>query len=346
MEQATGLAREDRGLAAGTSSRDGIEGSALERRAETSATAQAERAKAGVLARFQVAYAKPRDMDVARQVLLKECKRPGFADVALYAKPVGGQKIVGLSVRFAEAAARSMGNIEITTPTTYEDDEKRIVTVSATDLETNYTISSDVMVAKTIERKKLKQGQTPIATRENSYGDMVYIVPATEDEIVQKVAASVAKVRRNLILQLLPGDIQDECRRQIFLTQDQRDRADPDAARKKLVDAFFEQGVSAAELKEYVGHELGSCSPAELMSLRGVYASIRDGETTWREVMSTRGSEGEKQAPAARSSKVRQAAAQAAAKARGEEPSKIDEVGEVIDASAGEVAPEDEPPAS
>jgi hypothetical protein len=330
-------------LDAGVTRRDGVEGTALARSAETASTAQAEMAKADVLARFQMARLEPRDMDVTRQVLLRECKRPGFADAAMYAKPVGGGKIEGLSVRFAESAARAMGNIDVATPTIFEDAEKRIIRVRATDLETNYTISADVTVQKTVERKKLKNGQQPIATRENSYGDLVYIVEATDDEVMQKAGALVSKARRNLILQLLPADIQEEARRAIKSTQHARDKADPDAARKAIADAFFEQGVGAADLKEYLGHDLGSCSPAELADLRAVYAGIRDGETTWREIMSKRDAGETAQsiagsAPASRTGRVKAAAASAAARARGEEPPKHDP-------AAGEVDEDDLPPA-
>lgn len=327
---------------AGTSRRDGVDGTAIERRGETAAAAQAERAKADVLARFQVAMMRPRDLMVARETLLKHCKRLGFAEVARYAKPVGMGKVTGPSVRFAEACLQAFGNMSVDQPVIFDDAERRIVRVMATDLETNATTSADVTVTKTVERKKLKAGQTPIATRENSYGDLVYIVEATDDEITVKANAMVAKARRNCILQLVPGDIIEECMRAVVRTQEEGDAKDPEAAKKRMADAFFEQGVSVGDLKGYLGHDIGSCSPTELADLRAVYTSIRDGETTWRETMSKRDS-GELTAtspPANRIGKAKNAAAQAAAKARATH----DDVGEVIDASTGEVPPGDEPP--
>lgn len=352
----TGLARAGgHGIEAGTSRRESIEGSAIERRGETAATAQAERAKADILARFQVAMMRPRDLMVAREVLMKHCRRPGFAEVARYAKPVGGGKVTGPSVRFAEACLQAFGNMSVDQPVIFDDAEKRIIRVLATDLETNATTSTDVTVTKTVERKKLKQGQQPIDTRENSYGDLVYIVGATDDEITTKTNALVSKARRNCILQLVPGDIIEECMRAVVKTQAEGDKQDPDAAKKRMADAFFAEGVGVADLKAYLGHDVGTCSSAELADLRAIYASIRDGETTWREVMVQRESgapavDGEaKSAPTTRTGKAKAAAASAAAKARGEGAPTHTADGEAIekpthDPSAGEVAPEDEPP--
>ena len=121
---------------------------------ETSVTAVAAQAKAAVEARFLVALHRPRDIDVVRSRLLKDCKRPRFAEVARYRRPVGKKKVNGRwedsyaegpSIRFAEAALRHMGNIDIANPTIYDDSEKMIVRVTATDLETNATLAQDMV---------------------------------------------------------------------------------------------------------------------------------------------------------------------------------------------------------
>jgi hypothetical protein len=344
MENVTTLVRGGRdSLDAGTSRRESLEGSALERRAETSAAAQAEMARAHVLARFQMARMNPRDQDHARLVLLKECRRPGFADVARYAKPVGKQKIYGASVRFAEAALRTFGNMSIDTPTIFDDAEKRIVRVYATDLETNATLSADVTVVKTVERKALKDGQKPIGIRQNSYGDTVYIVEATDDEVMQKAGALISKARRNLILQLIPGDIVEECMEQVVKTQEDRDAEDPDAARKRMVDSFFELGVSPAALKEYLGHDIGASTKAELTNLRAVFASLRAGEATWQEIMSK--TAGDEERPATVTDRARAAAKASVAKTRAPvDPKTHDAATGEARPDLGEVSASDEPP--
>lgn len=266
---------------------------------ETALAASASQAKAMVEARFIMAIHRPRDMDAVRLRVLKDCKRPGFAETARYRRPVGKKKnedtgrweesyVEGPSIRFAEAAVRAMGNIDIQTPIIYDDEEKRIVRCSATDLETNATWSKDFTISKTVERRNLKQNQKPLGTRQNSYGETVYIVHATDSEVEVKTAAEISKAVRTLGLRLVPGDILDEAMFQCVATLRNADASDPDAARKKMVDAFDSIGVKPSDLRVYMEHDVGSCSPAELAELRALYTTIKEGATTWVEVMRTR----------------------------------------------------------
>src|SRR6516164_2986516 len=55
-------------------------------------TAAAAAAKAEVEAAVIAAHKWPRDEDTFRQLVLKTCRRPGFANTALYHKPVGRKK--------------------------------------------------------------------------------------------------------------------------------------------------------------------------------------------------------------------------------------------------------------
>lgn len=262
---------------------------------ETAATAIAAAAKASIEARYILAMKRPRDWDTVRTKLLKECSRPGFADAAIYRKPVGSKKndatgewekqyVEGLSVRFAEAAIRTVSNFYSSATSIYDDPTKSILRVTVMDLESNATIETDVNVSKTVERSKLKPGQKPIAERVNSAGYKVFIVPATDDEVLNKTNALVSKALRNGVLRLLPGDIQDECEEKCRKTQVDRDKADPEAAKKKLFDAFAGIGIMPDALKDYLGHA-NELQPAELSKLRGIYSAIRDGETTWAAIV-------------------------------------------------------------
>ncbi|MGH7819162.1 MAG: hypothetical protein ACREQ9_05260, partial [Candidatus Binatia bacterium] len=102
---------------------------------ETAASAIAAREEAAVKARYLMALQRPRDVDLVRQRLLKECQRPGFADVAMYAKPVGKQRVRGLSIRFAEAAIRHFTNVLTHVSVVFDDEKRRILHVSVIDLE-------------------------------------------------------------------------------------------------------------------------------------------------------------------------------------------------------------------
>lgn len=295
----------------------------IEPKHETAIAATTAHAKAAVEARFKVAIARPRDLDLVRERVLKDCKRPRFAEAARYKRPVGGGKTAeGPSIRFAESALRNMGNLDVQTPTIYDDERKRIIQVVVTDLETNATLAKDVTVEKVVERKKLKDGQKPLGSRLNSYGDLVYLVTANESDLTTKEAALISKAMRTLVLRLVPADIVEEAMDRCMETQARADQQDPDAARKRLADAFSSIGVSVAQLKAYLGHELSQCSPNELAELRAVYSAVRDGETSWSDVLRDKtaiDAEGESK-PAEEKPRSKSAAAKLKARKAKQEP--------------------------
>jgi hypothetical protein len=252
--------------------------------AETASTVLAAQARAVIEARYLIALNRPRDLDIVREKLMKECRRPGFAEVAIYKKPIG-KGVEGLSIRFAEAAIRYMGNIDISQQTIYDDAEKRIIRVSCTDMETNTPYSSDVTIEKTVERRSTKDGDTIIRKRKNSRGDDLYIILATEDDILNKQNALMSKAIRTNGLRLVPGDIQDECEQLVRETKRNSDVQDPDRAKRRLFDAMGAIGVTVAQIKEYLGHDGETLQAKELEDLRGIYVAIKDGEANWREVM-------------------------------------------------------------
>ncbi len=251
---------------------------------ETASAVLAAQAKALVEARFTIALRNPRDIDAVRERLLRECDRPSFAQVAIYHKPIG-KGVEGPSIRFAEAAIQAMGNLAIDTPAIYDDADKRILRVTVADMETNVVHSKDVTIAKRVERSQLYEGQVAIRTRINSKGKPVHLVEATDDEILNQENALVSKALRTTGLRLVPGWLIDECMAAVRATRENADAADPDTAKRKLLDAFRSVGVSAEAVKDWLGHPADQLSPAELGELRGIYTALKDGDATWKEVM-------------------------------------------------------------
>jgi len=282
-------------------------------RLETASASAAALAKASVEARYLVAINRPRDIDMVRLKILGACKRPAFAERARYAKPIGGGSIVGPSIRFAEEAARCMGNLQVESAIVHEDEKQRVVRVTVTDLENNLTYPQDIQIEKQVERKYLKKGQTAIKQRTNSYGEAVYIVEATEDELLTKQGALTSKVIRTQVLRLLPSDILDEAMESVVATLNAADKSDPEAAKKKLLDAFHSKGVAPDDLKQYLGHPIEQCTPKQIDELRTIYSGIKDGDSTWAEVMAAKHPGKE--------------AAKAPAKSRGEQMSSLVEEG-------------------
>lgn len=238
--------------------------------------------------RTALALGRPRDMDEVRERILKDCKRPGFAAVAEYSLPRGGKAINGPSVRFADAALSALGNIAAETNVLREDETERTCEVVLTDLERNTTVRQGFIVSKISERHNLPPNarqEDIVGTRVNAEGVTLYLVKVGENDILMKQNSTEARIRRNLILRLLPGDIKDEALDMCAEVRRQKDATDPEAARKKLLDSFAAIGVNAASLKTYLGHDVNQCSPAQLDDLRKLYAGIRNGDTTWSEIV-------------------------------------------------------------
>lgn len=251
---------------------------------ETNASAVAAREKAAVEARYVIAMHRPRSFDTARVKLLTACERPGFAEAARYAKPIGGKdKATGLSIRFAEEARVLWGNMDVAAYVTFEDDTLRVYQITATDLESNSSDSVPVVVEKYVERRQLRDGMEVLSQRTNTAGQVVYRIRATEDDLLNKVNQLVAKARRNVILALIPADLKDECEDRIIATLKHRDAKDPEGARKAIMESFWKLGVTPAQIGELLGKPVEQINPAELELLRSLYTAIKDGETTWGE---------------------------------------------------------------
>ena len=253
---------------------------------ETASTAVAAQARAMIESRYVMAMRNPRNMDQVRQDLLKECRRPSFAHnkSTLYHKPIG-KGVEGLGIRFVEVALRCYRNVLSESIMVYADAEKEIHRVCVTDLENNNTWPMDITVTKTVERSKPADDGSYISVRKNSYGNLVYTVPANDDDLLNKRLALISKALRTAGLRIIPGDLQDEAEEIIRSIRLDQAAKDPDAERKRIADAFGELGVKAANLAAYLGHSLDSCTPAELVDLRGLYGALRDGEATWQTVM-------------------------------------------------------------
>jgi len=243
-------------------------------------------AEAGTLVRERIRMAKEfkRSEDEVRERLLKECRRPSFAEIARYHKPVG-KGVEGLSIRFAEEALRIMTNMDVQQTVTSEDDLQRTIAIRVLDMESNNSASANVVIEKTVERSSLREGQKAIATRKGSRGQTVYIVAATEDDLQQKQNAQVSKAIRTEGLRLIPAGLREECEQTILATMRQKDKEDPDAAKRKVFDSFGTIGVPVEQLKLYLGHDGTAISPKELSDLRAIFASMREEELTWHDVI-------------------------------------------------------------
>lgn len=278
----------------------------IAQQAETSSSALAAREQAMVQSRFIVAMQRPRSIEQFRVKLLKECARPGFAETAEYARPVGKDKYgrekiaTGPSIRLIETAAQFYGNLDIKSEIVYETQELRIVKCYVMDLETNASWDKQISLWKQIEKRgfdgKPPKGRTIVGQRVNSEGEVTFLVLATEDEMMVRQSALESKVQRKNAERLLPSDIIHEALMICRATIAAKIKEDPAAATRKIIDAFAEMGISPEDLETWCAKSLDRLQPKDIAELRAFYTGIKEGETTFDESMATRDPVGSKEA--------------------------------------------------
>lgn len=265
---------------------------------ETAAAAVAAREQAAIQARYIMAMRSPRNIEQYRQKLLKECQRVSFAEVARYSKPVGGSNIEGPSIRFVETALRCYRNVFPEVTTVFDSDQLRICRIVVTDLESNISYATEIQVEKTVERRSAK-GREAISSRSNSNGDKVYLVVATDDEVTTKQNALISKAIRTQGLRLLPGDITAEAEDVIIKTLEGGIAADPVAALRMLLDSLAKDfNIQADDIVAWAGKPIDRLTPKEIGQLRKLGAAMRDGETTWDQIMAAKDPAGSTEAAA------------------------------------------------
>jgi len=227
-----------------------------------SAEVQIAQAKAQAEAFAQIMAAKqwPRDEAKAAQRLLNACMRPKLAEQAVYVYARGGQDIQGPSIRLAEAAARAWGNLKYGFKVTASDKLHSEVLCYAYDMESNIPVERSFTVSH---------------VRHTKQGDKLLTDPR---DIYEKVANEAMRRVRACILECLPGDVIESAVEQCDATT--KAVADvTEAGVKKLVDAFAQIGVTKSQIEARIQRHITAIAPAQVLFLRKVFVSIRDGMT-------------------------------------------------------------------
>lgn len=244
-----------------------------------------------VQARTLMAVKFRNDIDVTRQGVLKECSRPQFAETAMYALPRAGKTIRGLSIHFADMALQHMRNIQVQYQVELDDERQRIIRVTAVNLETNSSWDEVAVVDKTVERKRLKEGQVALSQRLNSYGEVVFLIPADEGDFVVKMRAELAKRRRDVILRCIPEWLREEaidCINDTMRKIASGTAADGDKQRRKLLDRLFARGVTAEQVAVYLGHPAEQMTGDEVRELIQIGQALAEKSITWDDVIRQR----------------------------------------------------------
>lgn len=224
------------------------------------ATAESNKSVSEVIASLQVAKMFPRSEADALDKILKDCTRPGLADVAIYEYKRGGSAVTGPSIRLAEAVKRAWGNIESGWRELERRGDTSLIQAYAWDKESNVKEERTFSVKQV---RDTKHGRKPLTD---------------ERDIYENNANQAARRVRACILALIPGDIIDAAVDQCAATLATRENVTTESI-AQLVKAFEAYKVTKDMLCEYTGRNLtpDALSASMMVKLRTVYKSIKDG---------------------------------------------------------------------
>jgi hypothetical protein len=223
------------------------------------AEATAQREVAEVQAAMLIAKRFPRNQAKATDRIMVACQRPTLAEGALYTYAKGGSDITGPSIRLAEAIAQQWGNLQFGIKELEQRIGESTVEAYAWDLETN-TRQTKTFQVKHIRRTRAKGNYTLEDPR----------------DIYEMVANQGARRLRACILGVIPGDVVEAAVTQCETTLTAKADISPEAI-QKMVGVFKEAGVTREMIEKRIQRKLDSITPAQVISLRKIYNSLKDG---------------------------------------------------------------------
>jgi hypothetical protein len=266
-------------------------------------TAGARAVQAREVAELQTKYLMaerfPRDEKRAFDGVVNAFSRPGLAERAAYEYAKGGSAISGPSIHAAQAIAQQWGNIEfgfIEVERGVDPDGVPFSTVRsfATDLEHRTTRPIQFIVRHWRD------------TKSGGYR-------LKDERDVYELTANMAQRRtRACILSVLPQDVIDAAMAQAEITLKTKADTSPQAM-AKMVDAFAQFGVTKDHIEALIQRRLDAITPAQVVRLKRIYASLRDDMSTpgeWFEMGGTASEGGEGGAPPAQKTSAADAVAQ------------------------------------
>lgn len=224
------------------------------------AMAAVEQSRAIAEAQAAIAIAKsfPRDQVQAMDRILNACTRPSLAERASYQYKRGGTDITGPTIRLAEAIAQNWGNMQFGIRELEQGDGFSTMEAFAWDLETNVRETRTFHVRHWRDTKsggyKLKDAR----------------------DIYEMTANMGARRLRACILSIIPRDVVDTAEEQCATTL--AASADTSAtAIAKMVEKFEKFGVDKKQIEGRIQRRIESITPAQVIGLRRVYNSLKDG---------------------------------------------------------------------
>lgn len=218
---------------------------------------------AEVQAKLLMAQQFPRNQVQAMDDILNAFTRPKLAEVAKYQYSRGGTDIDGPSIRAAETIAQNWGNIEF--------GFREVARGRGPD---GVTYSEVEAFAFDLQKRTRRNLQFQVRhwrdTRKGGYA-------ITDERDIYEMISNMAQRRvRACILAVVPGDVVDSAMEQAEVTLKATADTSPEAM-QKLLSAFEPFGVTKEHIEARIQRRIDSIQPAQVVSLRKIYASLRDG---------------------------------------------------------------------
>lgn len=224
----------------------------------------------------QIIMAKkfPRDEIAARNRILTACQRKRLAEQAEYEYQRGTSKVTGPSIRLAEAMAQNWGNIDFGFVELEQKNGESQVMAYAWDLETN-TRQTKIFTVPHI--RETKNGNYPLTSSRDIY---------------EMVANQAARRVRACILGIIPGDIVEEAVEQCrstLINGEEKPLKDLIADCVRTAEKTYQ--VPQESLEKYIGCKAEAFTMNDLIRLKRVFNSIKDGMAKREEIFELPGVE-------------------------------------------------------
>lgn len=233
-------------------------------------TAGARQDQSRELAETQVKYLMaqqfPRDEIANMDKILNAFTRPTLAEQSQYQFSRGGTDISGPSIRAAEAMAQKWGNMD-------QGFRERSRGIGADGV----PFSEVEAFCVDLESRTSKRLQFIVRhwrdTKQGGY-------KLKDERDIYELCANQAQRRvRACILSQIPGDVIDAAMAQASATLKTKADTSPEAMDKMVV-AFEPYGVTKEHIEKRIQRRLDAIQPAQVVSLKRIYASLRDGMST------------------------------------------------------------------
>jgi len=222
---------------------------------------EASRAMAEVKAALAMAVQLDRNETRCIDKITAACQRTGLAQVAMYCYSRGGQEITGPSIGLMEVIAQCWGHLQFGFRELEQANGKSTVECYAWDLVGNTRRSVIIVIPHARH------------TKAGSY-------KLTDPRDIYEHVANFAQRRvRSCLEAVIPQDVIDgACQ----TTRETLLRTDPVTTESiaKLLTAFEEQTITREQLERRLGRRLETITSGQLVHLRTIYASLRDGMST------------------------------------------------------------------